>query len=81
MSHVLSEARGTVDAVTETLCTDCQGALAVVVVDDAVDDTPTPGADLDLMCVLCGAALSLGGLLLGEAEAWAELVAEDRGAA
>jgi len=59
--------------VTETLCTDCQGALAVVVVDDA----ETPGADLDLMCVLCGAALSLGGLLLGEADAWAE----DRGAA
>jgi hypothetical protein len=61
--------------VTETLCSDCEGALALVHDDD--DLLGAPGADLDLMCVLCGAALSLGGLLLGEAEAWAEV----RGAA
>ena len=66
---------------TETLCTDCQGALAVVVLDDTVDDTVAPISDLDLMCVLCGAALSLGGLLHGEAEAWADARAVDRGAA
>jgi hypothetical protein len=58
--------------VTETVCSDCEGALALVTADGDL-----PGADLDLMCVVCGAALSLGGLLLGEADAWDE----QRGAA
>jgi hypothetical protein len=51
--------------VTERLCSDCHGLLAQA--PDAADEW-----DLDLMCVICGAALSLGGLLLGEAEARAE---------
>jgi hypothetical protein len=51
--------------VTERLCSDCDGLLV---------HAPEVGdeSDLDLMCVLCGAALSLGGLLLGELEARAE---------
>ncbi len=46
----------------ERICSDCDGLLVNV---------PDLGgeSDLDLMCVLCGAALSLGGLLLGELEA------------
>jgi hypothetical protein len=48
--------------VTERLCKDCDGVVAPV--PDVQDDW-----DLDLMCVICGAALSLGGLLLGEVEA------------
>jgi hypothetical protein len=54
--------------VTERLCKDCDGLLDHV--PDAEDDW-----DLDLMCVLCGAALSLGGLLMGEADAREDLVA------
>ena len=53
---------------TERLCKDCDGLLDHV--PDAEDDW-----DLDLMCVLCGAALSLGGLLLGESDAREDLVA------
>jgi hypothetical protein len=51
--------------VTERLCSDCDGLLV---------HAPEVGdeSDLDLMCVLCGAALSLGGLLLGELEAQEE---------
>jgi hypothetical protein len=48
--------------VTERLCSDCEGLL--VHAPEVEDEW-----DLDLMCVLCGAALSLGGLLLGEADA------------
>lgn len=51
--------------VTERVCSDCEGLL--VSVPDLGEDS-----DLDLMCVLCGAALSLGGLLLGELEALEE---------
>jgi hypothetical protein len=48
--------------VTERLCKDCDGVVTAV---PDVDD----GWDLDLMCVICGAALSLGGLLPGELDA------------
>jgi hypothetical protein len=48
--------------VTERLCKDCDGVVTAV--PDVVDDW-----DLDLMCVICGAALSLGGLLPGELDA------------
>ena len=48
--------------VTERLCKDCDGLLEV-------PDLGTPDGDLDLMCVLCGAALTLGGMLLGELDA------------
>ena len=61
-SPVLSDPRGTVLHVTERLCKDCDGVVAPV--PDVQDDW-----DLDLMCVICGAALSLGGLLQGEFEA------------
>ena len=54
---------------TERVCSDCDGLVDSV---PAVDDP----WDLDLMCVLCGAALTLGGLLLGEA-----LAVEDEEAA
>ena len=47
---------------TERLCRDCDGLLAQA--PDAADEW-----DLELMCVICGAALTLGGLLLGELEA------------
>ena len=50
---------------TERLCSDCDGLL--VEAPEAGDES-----DLDLMCVLCGAALTLGGLLQGELEALAE---------
>jgi hypothetical protein len=51
--------------VTERLCSDCHGLLAHA--PDVLDEW-----DLDLICVICGAALSLGGLLLGELEARVE---------
>jgi len=51
--------------VTERVCSDCEGLL--VHAPDLGDDS-----DIDLMCVLCGAALSLGGLLQGELEALEE---------
>lgn len=54
--------------VTERLCKDCDGLVSEV-------PEPQDAWDLDLMCVICGAALSLGGLLLGEAEAREEQVA------
>ena len=47
---------------SERVCNDCDGLL--VHAPDLGDES-----ELDLMCVLCGAALSLGGLLLGELEA------------
>ena len=47
---------------TERVCSDCEGLLTHA--PDVSD-----AWDLDLMCVLCGAALSLGGLLLGELDA------------
>jgi hypothetical protein len=49
--------------VTERLCKDCDGLLV-----EAPDAGLVEG-DLDLMCVLCGAALTLGGMLLGELDA------------
>ncbi|HUR51024.1 MAG TPA: hypothetical protein VMZ11_02760 [Mycobacteriales bacterium] len=53
---------------TERLCKDCDGLISQAPdVEDAWD--------LDLMCVLCGAALCLGGLLLGELQARQDLVA------
>jgi hypothetical protein len=66
----LSDGRGTVLLVTDRLCKDCDGVVAPV--PDVHDDW-----DLDLMCVICGAALSLGGLLLGELEARDDLLAFD----
>jgi hypothetical protein len=54
--------------VTERLCKDCDGLVSEV--PGTFDD-----GDLDLMCVICGTALSLGGLLLGEAEAREDQVA------
>jgi hypothetical protein len=66
-SPVLSARRGTVTLVTERLCKDCDGLL--------VEAPDTDEGDLDLMCVLCGAALTLGGMLLGELEAFEEQVA------
>ncbi|HUR14074.1 MAG TPA: hypothetical protein VM097_06235 [Mycobacteriales bacterium] len=50
---------------TERLCNDCDGLLV---------RSPELGeeSDLDLMCVLCGSALTLGGLLIGELEALTE---------
>jgi hypothetical protein len=48
--------------VTERLCKDCDGLVDQA--PDVLDEW-----DLDLMCVICGAALSLGGLLVGEADA------------
>ena len=50
---------------TERLCKDCDGVVAVVPESDGFGD------DLDLMCVICGAALSLGGMLQGEIDALA----------
>jgi hypothetical protein len=63
----LSDRRGTVTGVTERLCKDCDGLL--VEVDEVAPAAYEGEGDLDLMCVLCGAALTLGGLLLGELEA------------
>jgi hypothetical protein len=60
-SHVLSARCATVTDVTERLCKDCDGLL--------VEAPASDDSDLDLMCVLCGAALTLGGMLLGELEA------------
>ena len=51
----------------ERMCSDCDG-----LVDLAPREDDGVVWDLDLMCVLCGAALSLGGLLLGEALALEE---------
>jgi hypothetical protein len=47
--------------VTEMLCKDCDEVVLFVApqCDDGQDDG-------DLMCVICGAAISLGGLLLSE---------------
>jgi hypothetical protein len=59
----LSEPRGTVWHVTERLCKDCDGLLVKA---PGID---VPEGDLELMCVLCGAALTLGGMLLGELDA------------
>lgn len=57
-SHVLSEARGTVEGVNEMLCKDCD-KVALFVQPDCDD-----GCDeFDLMCVLCGAAITFGGML------------------
>ena len=54
--------------VTERLCKDCDGLLVEAPALDVAE------GDLDLMCVLCGAALTLGGMLLGEL--WAAEEAE-----
>ena len=48
---------------TERLCKDCDGLLV------EAPDLDVAEADLDLMCVLCGAALTLGGMLFGELDA------------
>jgi hypothetical protein len=47
--------------VTEMLCEDCDEVVLFVAPDceDGQDDG-------DLMCVICGAAISLGGVLLSE---------------
>ena len=50
---------------TERLCSDCDGLVALAPNDDGVG-WDALDSELDLMCVVCGAALSLGGLLLGE---------------
>ena len=47
--------------VTERLCKDCDGLL--------VEAPASDEGDLELMCVLCGAALTLGGMLHGELDA------------
>ena len=50
-----------VSPVTELLCKDCD-AIVLFVTPECED-----GQDAgDLMCVLCGAAITLGGLLLDE---------------
>ena len=57
----------------ERLCKECEG-LVVTVATSAVVDL-SDDWDIDLMCVVCGAALSLGGLLEGEAAAAQERLA------
>jgi len=60
----LSVVRGTVTHVTERLCKDCEGLLTLAPHDD---DSPVPDLwDDELMCVICGAATSMGGPLYGE---------------
>lgn len=60
-SPVLSEVRGSVALVDEMLCRDCDKVLPHVapLCDDGQDDG-------DLMCVVCGAAVTVSGLLVGE---------------
>lgn len=85
-SPVLSDPRGTVTHVTdegmsseqvsseqvssERVCKDCEGVVTHVTAELLGD-----AWDTELMCVLCGAALSLGGLLFGELDALMDEVA------
>ena len=47
------------DHMTEMLCSDCEALVLF--------EAPEGGDDGDLMCVLCGAAVTIGGLLVVEA--------------
>jgi hypothetical protein len=51
-----------VTTVTERLCKDCDGLISLAPRDDALPDL----WDDELMCVVCGAATSMGGPLYGE---------------